>query len=113
MISTIGGKIAIVECTTKISDFQSKLGKLVDRHTELVKVLGSSGHHIRVDAFLVCALPRAQIAVDEARLIHHRITLLSKEDLQRAFDLVRGRNDPDEWLDRAAASLDQRRSVVG
>lgn len=112
VIATAGGKLAIVECTTRIADFQNKLGKLVDRRNELVKALEASGHHIRVDALLVCALPRAQVAVDESRLVHHHITLLCKEELNQAFNQVRRQNDPDAMLDQAAASLALQRDAL-
>lgn len=38
VVATPGGRLVIVECTTRIADFSSKLGKLVDRRGSLSKV---------------------------------------------------------------------------
>jgi hypothetical protein len=101
VVSTIGGKVAVVECTMRVSDFQTKMGKLVDRRNALKTALEVAGHHLRVDAFLISAQPRRQIAIQDEYLAQHRVTLLCKEDLSRAFDQVRNATDPDSMLDRA------------
>lgn len=113
VVTTPTDKIAVVECTTRIADFQSKLGKLVDRRNALVKTLGTTGHNLRVDAFLVCGLPRTQIAADENLLAQHQVTLLSREDLTQAFDRLRNPASPDEMLDKAAAQLAKSRQAIG
>lgn len=113
LAATPGGKLAIIECTTKISDFQSKLGKLVERRNGLLKSLEATGHALRVDAFLVCGLPKAQIAVEDRLLAQHQVTLLCKEDITQAFTQLRIPANPDEMLDRAAAQLNQARSPLG
>lgn len=113
VVTTPGDKIAVIECTMRISDFQSKLGKLVDRRNALVAALGATGHNLRVDAFLVCGLPKAQIAVDENLLIQHQVTLLSRENLTQAFDRLRVPVNPDEMLDRAVEQLAARRPAIG
>lgn len=108
IVSTPGGRLAIVECTTKISDFQNKLGKLVDRRNGLVTQLEATGHNIQVDAFLVCGLPKGQIATDNSQLAQHRVTLLTREDIGKAFDQLRTPTSPDEMLTQAATQLAQR-----
>ena len=113
VVATSGGKLALVECTLKISDFQSKLGKLVDRRNALLAALEANGQAMDVSAFLVCALPRAQIAMDDASLARHQVTLLCKDDLTRAFDQLRVPKDPDAMLRDAAAELSRRRHAVG
>ncbi|MFN0315846.1 MAG: hypothetical protein ACKVQA_12510, partial [Burkholderiales bacterium] len=62
IVTTPGGKLAIVECTTRISDFAAKVGRLVDRRGALSKQLSASGHPAEVAAVLICRLPRDQIA---------------------------------------------------
>ncbi|WP_460489082.1 hypothetical protein [Curvibacter fontanus] len=111
VVTTPGDKIAVIECTIKIADFHSKLGKLVDRRNALVKVLGATGHNLRVDSILVCGSPRAQIAADESLLIQHQVTLIAKEDLEQAFNRIRIPTNPDEMLDRAAAQLASRNPI--
>lgn len=101
IVTTPGGKLAIIECTTRIADFASKLGKLVDRRGSLSKSLTASGHHPLVSAALVCRLPRDQIAAKVDELHTHNVILISGEDLVRGLDQVRFPNDPDRMLDEA------------
>lgn len=105
VVTTPAGKLVIVECTTRIADFSAKLGRLVDRRGSLSKALQASNHYSRVDAALVCALPKDQIATHTDELKNHQIILISKEDLVAAFDRLRFPNDPDEMLDQAVAQL--------
>ena len=112
IVTTPGGKLAILECTVKISDFQNKLGKLVDRRNALMTNLELTGHNLQVGAFLVCGLPRGQIAAEERQLTHHQVTLICREDISRAFDQLRIPSSPDEMLDRAAAQLTDKRSIA-
>ncbi|WP_395054659.1 hypothetical protein [Polaromonas sp.] len=113
IVATAGGKLALVECTLKIADFQNKLGKLVDRRNALLTALEANGQAIDVSAFLVCALPRAQVAVDEARLNQLRVILLCKDDLVQAFTQLRSPRDADEMLSTAAAKLAQQKLTIG
>lgn len=101
VVTTPSGKLVIVECTTRFSDFSAKLGKLVDRKVSLSRALQASGHHSRVDAVLVCALPKAQIATQADELKIHQVILVTNEELLVAFDRLRFPNDPDEIIDRA------------
>ena len=105
IVTTPGGKLVIVECTTRIADFSSKLGKLVDRRGALSKALQASDHHTRIDAILICALPRKQIAARAVELETHQAVLITKDELEELFDLVRSPNDPDKMLDEAVAQL--------
>lgn len=107
VVATPGGKLIVVECTTKIADFSQKLGKLVDRRVALSKALQNSGHYSRVDAILVCAQPRDQIAVSADELNSHQVLLVTKFELARGFEQLRMPSDPDELLDGAVAKLAQ------
>ena len=71
-----------------------------------------TGHNLQVGAFLVCGLPRGQIAAEERQLTHHQVTLICREDISRAFDQLRIPSSPDEMLDRAAAQLTDKRSIA-
>ncbi len=113
VVTTPGGKLAIIECTIKTSDFETKVGKLVDRRNALKKVLEASNHNLRVDAFLVCGLPKSRIAAEEGRLAKHQILLLSREDIANAFDQLRIPKNPDEMLDRAFTKLSEHSPIVG
>jgi hypothetical protein len=105
VVTTPAGRLVVVECTTRIADFNSKLGKLVDRKGALSKALETSSHYSRVDAVLVCSLPRGQIVVDAADLDGHQVILITKQEIEAAFDRLRFPNNPDELLDQGVASL--------
>lgn len=105
IVTTPGGKLVIVECTTRIADFASKVGKLVDRRGSLSKSLTTSGHPATVSAVLVCRLPRDQIAAQASELRSHNTILVTGEDLSAAFDRLRFPNDPDRILDEALARV--------
>jgi hypothetical protein len=105
IVTTPLGKLVLVECTTRIADFASKVGKLVDRRGALSKHLNDTGHASRVISVLVCRLPRDQIAAQAEDLRNHKTVLLAREDLLSAFDRVRYSFDPDKELDVAVARL--------
>ena len=108
--TTPGGRVVLIECTLRIADFSSKIGKLVDRHRMLVKAFDESNHYAEVHGVLVCGLPRDQIAVRVAELEAHGLLLISKDELVRAFDRLRFAQDPDQLIDEAKVQLNSRRS---
>lgn len=105
IVTTPSGRLAIVECTTRIADFASKVGKLVHRRGSLSKSLGSSVQRLTVSAVLVCQLPRDQIAAQTSALGLHQVILLTGEDLAEAFNRLRFTTDPDRMLDDAIARI--------
>lgn len=105
IVTTPGGRLVIVECTMRIADFNTKLGKLVDRRGDLSKSLTASGHSNTVFTVLVCRLPRDQISAQAEELRRHGTILLTLENLEHAFERVRMPNDPDAMLDNAIAEL--------
>lgn len=105
IVQTPNGRILLIECTLRISDFSSKLGKLVDRKGSLQKELQKSGHQNPVASALVCRLPRDQIAAHQGELKSHNVILFSQENLVNAFDQLRYQNDPDNLLANAEAEL--------
>ena len=98
VVTTPGGRLVIVECTTRVADFQMKLGKLVDRRGGLLKSLEASGHSAQVAAVLICRLPKNQIAAEADSLLAHKVILLTNEDLVAGLDRVRFPGDPDKLL---------------
>jgi hypothetical protein len=105
IVTTPGGKLVIVECTTRVADFATKIGKLVDRRGALSRYLTASGHPAQVVTVLVCRLPRDQIAMQADELRSHNTVLLTSEDLQASLDSIRIPTDPDQMLDTALAGL--------
>jgi len=105
IVTTPAGRLALVECTTRVADFGIKLGKLVDRRGALVNALASSGHPAEIAAVLVCRLPKSQIAAKMEELRTHRVVLLTGDDLASFFDGLRFPSDPDRILGNALAAL--------
>lgn len=77
VVTTPHGKLALVECTIRISDFHSKLGKLVDRRGALAKSLAANGQPLEVHAVLVCRLPRDQLAAQENEIQANNLILVT------------------------------------
>ena len=102
--ATPGGRVVIVECTTRIADFASKIGKLVDRRTSMARTLTANRHLNPVSAALVCRIPREQIANQELAL-RHGVILIASEELANAFQRIFVPGDPDAWLTEALARL--------
>lgn len=101
IITTPGGKTILVECTLRVADFSTKLGKLVDRRRSLIKVFETSAIPQQVYAVLICGVARDQIAVRVDELNSHRVILITKDELNSAFDKVRFPTNPDDLLERA------------
>jgi hypothetical protein len=103
ILTTPGGKLALVECTTRVADFATKIGKLVDRRRALLKSFESSSQSVQVYGILACGLPRDQIAFRAVELEEHKLILITRDELSRAFNRLRFPNDPDEILAAASA----------
>jgi hypothetical protein len=106
IVSTPGGRLIIVECTTRIADVALKVGKLVDRRGSLEKALAESAHPGSVRAALVCRLPRDQIAAEDAYIKAQKVLLLSSDDLISSLNRVRHTVDLDQLFQTASANLD-------
>jgi hypothetical protein len=91
VLSSPSESIVLVECTTRIKDFATKLGKLVDRRNGLINMLKAAGDSRKVHGYLVCSLPKNQIAQEDKDLAKHKIVLLAKESLD---ELVNGLKFP-------------------
>lgn len=105
VVTTPRGRIILVECTTRIADFSSKLGKLVDRKRSLSKTLEDSKTPTQVDGVLVCALPKDQIAIRADELQAHQVVLMTKDELQSALEKIRFHTDPDRYIEDSIAQL--------
>jgi hypothetical protein len=99
ILSSPNENLVLIECTTRIADFSNKLGKLVDRKNALINMLQKSGDSRRVYGYLVCSLPKAQIAFNEVELARHKITLLTKESLELLLDRAKFPQDIEAILE--------------
>ena len=105
IVATPGGKLLVVECTLKVSDFAAKMGKLVDRRESQAKALELAGHSVKVLAVLICRLPRDQIATHSDQLRAHKIFLQTRGDLEDAFYRVTYPRDLDKAVDEICGAL--------
>ena len=107
VVTTPSGRLILVECTTRMADFSSKLGKLVDRKGSLLKALQESKRPSRIDAILVCALPKDQVASRPEDLKNHQVILLTKDGLVSAFEQLRLPIDPDKTIEDFISKMDR------
>jgi hypothetical protein len=98
VVMTPEGRLALVECTTRIADNMLKIGKLVDRRVALMKSLGANGHPIQVMSVLVCALSKEQLTVSEEEIARNKIVLFCNEDIVTALDRLRFPSNPDQMF---------------
>lgn len=106
ILSSPNGNVVIIECTTRIGDFDNKLGKLVDRKNSLSKELVASGDSRKIYSYLICGLPKDQIVVDERKLAVHKVTLLTQESLQNLLGRLKFPEDLEQLLIHDEALLD-------
>jgi hypothetical protein len=101
IVGTPLGRLVIVECTTRVADLATKIGKLVDRREALQRRLRADNAGAEVSAALVCRVPRDQIAAHSDNLKGLRIILVSGEDITAGLARAWATNNPDDILDQA------------
>lgn len=106
--TTPDGQLVLIECTTRISDFSAKVGKLVDRRGSLSKALVGAGHPPDILAVLVCRSPRDQIAAHEHEVRSRKILLWAREELLDGLDRVRHPGNSDKMVENAKAALESK-----
>lgn len=82
---TRAGRLAIVECTVKITDMREKAGKLINRRHALTFNADGSGPTRDVLALLVVSLPKNKIPLEEDFLAKNQILLVTREDIDAAM----------------------------
>lgn len=104
IVMTPGGRLVLVECTFKVSDIESKLGKLVDRREALKNAIRSSSHLTDPVAVLVCRVPKENIVHADAAKSYD-VLLLTGESIQEGLARTHLPNDPDQMIAQALAAL--------
>ena len=105
IVSTPQGRIVLVECTTRVADAMTKLGKLVDRRGALTKALQADNQRADVAAALVCRLPRDQIAAHSDTIRSMGVLLVAAEELTEGLQRARFPSNPDDILTQALQTL--------
>ena len=98
ILSTSNHNLVLIECTLKVSDFHTKLGKLVDRKNTLSELLKKAGDNRKVHSYLVSGQLKTAIPHDEKLLLNHDVVLLTKESLLELLENIRFPQEPDELL---------------
>ena len=107
ILSSPNDNLVIIECTTKISDFSSKLGKLVDRKNSLIKELIDLGDPRKVYSYLVCGLPKDQITINERELATHKVTLVTQESINDLLSKLKFPQNVEQLLVEDEATLEK------
>lgn len=107
VLSSPNENLVIIECTTKISDFSSKLGKLVDRKNSLIKELNDIGDPRKVYSYLVCGLPKNQITINERDLATHKVTLITQESINDLLNRLKFPQKLEQLLVENEAALEK------
>ncbi len=89
---TQAGHVVLVECTLKISDAQSKLGKLVSRRGSVESHLSRQGTPAPISCLLICQCTRKQILIEDSELQKASVILVTQEILSDL--LLRTRFNP-------------------
>jgi len=89
VLSSPDGNIVIIECTLRIADFGTKLGKLVERRNSLRSLLEAVNENRKIYAYLICGLPDKDIVYDKNSLADNNVTLLTRESLEKLLDQVK------------------------
>ena len=112
VVSTPLGRIVLIECTTKLDDYSTKLGKLVGRRTALSDVLSASGMPGQIIAALVCRLPRNSVLLKEEALVESDVLYYCAEDIESALLKVRYLVNPDDLLNESISAMKNASRVV-
>lgn len=105
IVSTPLGRIIIVECTTKLDDYSTKLGKLVQRRSLLSESLATAGLPGPAIAVLVCRLPRSSVLLKIDDFIDNDVIYFGAENIENALIQARYLLNADSMLDDALAAI--------
>lgn len=106
IMQTPKGGLVLVECTLRISDFSTKLGKLIDRRNKLKEALQSSGLQNKITIILVCRQPKELFKSKTQELLANKALLFSEENLRDSIIKFNFFNDPDKIIEEAERELE-------
>lgn len=112
MAETRSGRLAIFECTVKVTDVRMKAAKLIHRRHALTFNADGSGPTHEMLAVLVVSMPKIRIPQDDDFLAKNQILLITKEGLQQARARLEFPPDLDEQYLGATEMLRRQMSVA-
>lgn len=105
ILETRKGRVAIVECTTRVTDIRAKAGKLVNRRYLLQNNSNNENFVGDIVAILVVNLPQAQIVNEADYLAQNEVLLITKESLDSALNQLELPSDTDSMFNDAREKL--------
>lgn len=105
IVTTQGGRMALVECTIGVIDTDDKLAKLLSRSRSLKDQLSKSGSaHVDLLPILVTALPADQV-MDIEKATKFGIVVLTKETLSSVLERTVFSQDSDTFFQEQVQAL--------
>lgn len=112
LLSTPGGRIVLVECTTDVIDKDDKLAKLHARARSMAEQLEKTGSgHVELLPVLVTSLQSSAV-MDIEKAAKFGIAVMVKEDLQSALDRSIFPQDPDSLFQEQVQILREKKRML-
>ena len=106
------GDFVVVECTLGLLRADSKLSKLAARAANLREMLATSNmKNLRVVPAIITAMTAEQVKADRAQAEDIGVLVLTKENLDEAFDELLRYPDADRLFERAMVSMEEKRAA--
>ena len=109
---TRNGRLAIIECTVKVTDVRAKAAKLINRRHALTFNADGSGPTHDMLAVLVVSMPKSKIPLEDDFLAKNQILLVTREGLQFAKTRMEVPPDLDELYLSTIEMLKQQMSAA-
>jgi hypothetical protein len=85
IVETIGKRLALIECTTRVDNVREKTAKLVGRRDGLVATENKYGINREVMTILLVNQPLTSLVNEQSFLLEHQVVLLTLEDINAAL----------------------------
>jgi hypothetical protein len=112
LAETRNGRLAIIECTVKVTDVRAKAAKLIHRRHALTFNADGSGPTHDMLAVLVVSMPKIKIPLEDDYLAQNQILLVTREGLQLAKSRMEVPPDLDELYLSTVEMLRQQMSAA-
>jgi len=113
LVTTPGGRMAVVECTTDVIDKDDKLSKLHSRAQSIKGQVERSGaRYIELMPILITALPTSAV-MDIEKASRFGILVLTQDDLKSALDRSIFPQDADALFQEQLQLLEARQKELG
>jgi len=105
LVETLGKRLALIECTTRVDNVREKAAKLVSRRDGLVSTEYKYGITRDVMAILLVNQPLTSLVNEQSFLLEHQVVLLTLEDIESALSHLEIPVDLDQLYIRKRESM--------